>query len=397
MPIILTAAAVGLCLLIFVASVIPRGHSEEAIRLFGHAFLERADEYARLRYVSWVMKNAAIMMILAAMTLLQSGGRMYEGLRMHLGDTGGLFGTSLGVFLILTGVTLPFDYYSGFLIEREFGFATQSGISWLGDYLKSAAITMVIAVLGLTALVYISRRFPHTWWVLAAGGYAAFVFLWAMLSPIIIDPIFYRFRPVEDVAFKEKVIQMARTANIKVDEVLEVNASKKTLKGNAYFTGVFGTKRIVIYDNLLRRYPKRYSLLVIAHEIGHWSKGHIRNGILLSSLLGLVFLAILRKTSPTPLYAGDLPAIILLALAFIITTLPLSNAISRLQEREADRVVFDITGDTAGWVDLEIRLSRHNLGDVEPHPVIRAALFSHPSALERIRAAKEYLPQVTPP
>lgn len=396
-PVILTAAAAAVCALVFIAAVAPRGHSTEAIRLFGSAFLERADEYARSRYVSWAMKNAAILTVLATMILLQAGDRIYEGWRARLGDTAGVSAASLELLVILAGVMLPFDYYSGFLLEREFGFATQSTVTWLTDYVKSAAITWVIAVPAFTALVYVSRRFPGTWWVLATGGYAAFVALSAMLSPVLIDPIFYRFRPVEDAAFREEVTRIARAAGIEVGEVLEVDASRRTLKGNAYFTGLGRTKRIVIYDNLLRRYPRTHSLLVVAHEIGHWSKGHIRNGILWSSMLGLVFFLILRKASPAPLYTGDLPAIILLAFAFTILTLPLTNGVSRFHEREADRTVFDLTGDTFGWVDLEIRLSKHNLSDVEPHPIIRAALFSHPSALERIRAAGEYAPQVTQP
>lgn len=389
--IVLVAAAVGLCLLVFIASVTPRGHSEEAIRLFGNAFLRRADEYARLRYISWVAKNAAIMAALVVMILLGTGDRIYEGWKARLGDTAGISATALELFLTLTGIMLPFDYYSGFFLEREFGFATQSGLSWIGDYFKSAVITWIIGVPGFLILVYLSRRFLGSWWILGAAGYAVFVTIFAMLSPVLIEPIFYQFKPVEDAAFKEEVTRMAQAAGIEVKEVLEVNASRRTLKGNAYFTGVGRTKRIVIYDNLLRRYPARYSLLVIAHEIGHWSKGHIRNGIIWSSVLGLIFLFLLRKTSPTPLYAGDLPAIILIAFTFTIVTLPLSNAISRFQEREADRVVFDLTKDTSGWVDLEIRLSKHNLGDIEPHPIIKAALFSHPPALERIRAAREYV------
>jgi len=385
----------------FWAALAPRGVSPEATRYFSSDFIARARSYQQSRYLTYgasVGLEIFILLLLAGTSLgetLANSIRPWAGGRRVL-ET--FYLLSL-FFAGLALVNLPLAFYRGYILEHAYALSNQTAGSWLRDYLLSSAINLVLTVPTLTIFYLLLKKVPHYWPWLAAGLYTAGLALLFMLSPLVIDPLFYHFRPVENPQIRQEVLQLAARAGIPVDEVLEMDASRRTNKVNAYFTGLGQTKRIVLYDNLLQKYPPDEVALVLAHEMGHWRAAHIWKGLLLGGLGTLFSLLVLQRVlagmkgypslSPEPKPASLFLILLFFALWLFISQ-PLQNAVSRAFEREADATALSLTGDRTGQVALEKRLAEHNLADVDPHPFIKWFAFTHPSALERIEAAENF-------
>lgn len=298
-------------------------------------------------------------------------------------------------------LTLPLGYYAGFVREHAFQLSTQTRAAWFLDRAKAGLITLMLAVPLGSLLALLWRRYPGRWvlpaWVL--GGVA--VILVVALAPILIDPLFHTIRPLRDPALQERMIVLAQRAGIQVSEVYETDASRRTRKGNAYFTGLGRTKRIVLFDTLLAASEPDEIELVVAHELGHWKHAHIWKGIGLS-LLGmgitlwcgarLLEWAVRRSGFHLagPADVAGLPLFLLVLFVLNLVSLPLQNGISRLFEREADRTSLELTGNAAAFIRSEVKLARSNLADVTPHPAIVWLLYTHPPVVERIRMAEAF-------
>jgi STE24 endopeptidase len=305
---------------------------------------------------------------------------------------------------LLLAARFPLALYGGFLRERAWGMATQSFAGWLADYVKGALLLAAIVLPAASGLWALIRAAPRGWPWVAAGATALLAAALTFLAPVVIDPLFHSFRPLRDPALEGDVRALAARAGLPVDQVLEADASRRTTKTNAYFTGLGGTRRIVLYDTLVRAAPADEVRMVVAHEMGHWRHHHIWKGIGLGAAAGLLAWAIaawvLRWAAARPAFRlagpGDLAglALILLVLAVLdAATLPLQNAVSRAFEREADRTSLELTGDPGAFIRGEITLARTNLADVAPPRPMVWLLYTHPPVLERIAAAEAYAPR----
>ena len=185
-------------------------------------------------------------------------------------------------------LTLPLGYYSGFVREHAFGLSTQTGGAWLLDRAKETMLSLILVVPLGSLLTLLWRRYPDRWLLPAWTLGGAIVVLLVALAPVVIDPLFNTIRPVQDSALRQRVLALAQRAEIPVEEVYEADASRRTRKGNAYFTGLGATKRIVLYDTLITQSDPEAVELVLAHEMGHWAHAHIWKGIALT-LVGMGF------------------------------------------------------------------------------------------------------------
>ena len=306
-----------------------------------------------------------------------------------------------GVLVLLVAVRFPLAFYGGYLREHTWGLSTQTLPAWLADYGKGgallAAFTLPLAV-GLWALM---RAAPRGWPWLAAAATTLLAAGLTFLAPVAIDPLFHAFRPLRDPALELDVRALAAKAGLAVGQVLEVDASRRTTKANAYFTGLGRTRRIVLYDTLLKTARPDEVRMVVAHEMGHWRHRHIWKGLALGVAAGVLFWWLaawalrwaaarhaLRLTGPTDL--AGLGLVALLGAALATATLPLQNAISRTFEREADRASLELTEDPAAFIRGEVTLARTNLADVDPPRPVVWLLYTHPPVLERIAAAEAF-------
>jgi STE24 endopeptidase len=341
---------------------------------FSQEELERSRRYHRPRYLA-----------LAARTLLVAGTLV--GLRFAGGDFDGLGWA--GAALVWAGVvpaalslvTLPLDFWSGHRREHRWGFSTQTASGWLGDRGKSLAISAVLAAGGWVGVVALARTVA--WWAAPAAVAAGLVVLFlSFVAPVVLEPVFNRFSPLQDAELAARLRSLAERAGAPVREILVADASRRTTKLNAYVSGLGASRRVVVWDTLLEAAGDDGVELVVAHELGHRRLRHVAKlsaaAMALAALFVLVLWAVLGRPG-----AADLPDAALLAVGFEVVLLPFLNALSRRYERQADRFAIELAGDgTFGETMRE--LSRRNLSDLDPPRLAYVLLFSHPTPSERL-------------
>lgn len=360
--------------------------SETALNYFSKNFLLEASLYEQQTITVFLLRNVVIWSFLVLLTAA-TWNHFAKLKELHFLETVLYIIT---ILVLLKLLIFPLQYYRSFILEHSFGLSTQPFSSWLLDYFKGTALELIITTAVLTGFFILVKHFPNHWWWI--GGTAAVLLLLASayLHPLIVDPLFYNHYPLKNEKINHQVTEMANEAGIDIDEVLVADASQRTQKVNASFSGVGRTRRIVIYDNLLERYSSEKALAVIAHEIGHWMHSHLFKGILLRGALAFLALYLLSKVYKEMGINGDLriitAALIFFAL-FSFLLFPAQNALSRTFERQADAEALRLVEDAGIHVSLHQQLAQANLSQVDPHPVIKTFLHTHPPAVERINRA----------
>ena len=284
--------------------------------------------------------------------------------------------------------------------QRAFGLVTNQLPGFLSDTAKATGFSIVAAA--VVALVYIvlAKKLPRAWPFAVAAAGCALTFAAIFILPIIYEPAFSSFRPV-DPATRARVIAIAAKEGVKVDKVLISLQSVRTTTENAYVSGLGATKRVVLYDTLLARLKPREVDLVVAHEIGHVKHNDILKGAMLGSAgviagTAAIWWLLRRRRLLDLIGARDHadPAVLPFLAFFIavatLITLPLQNYVSRHIEAAADHTALVATNDPQGAVMLEADLARADLADLTPNRFVEFVFFTHPSTMERIQAALDY-------
>ncbi|UCF56882.1 MAG: M48 family metallopeptidase, partial [Deltaproteobacteria bacterium] len=295
---------------------------------------------------------------------------------------------------------LPFDYYHIFVIEEKYGFNTRTLKTWLSDLLKSVLITVMLGTVLLSLLLMMVKYAGSSWWVWAWLIFLSFQILMAVIYPTVIAPIFNKFVPLEDKELSDKIQNLAENEGLTIKGVFQMDATKRSRHTNAYLSGLGETKRIVLFDTLMDAHEDDEILAVLAHEMGHLKRNHIRKqlAILGLSSIGLFYLAsemITWKTmygafgfSIMPAYAGlFLVAVLWEPVGFFLS--PVAMAISRRFEREADRHAFKVMKSAEPLVMALKKMARDNLSNLRPHPLYVWFNHSHPPLLERIKTLED--------
>jgi STE24 endopeptidase len=256
----------------------------------------------------------------------------------------------------------------------------------------------VLSAVPLLALVGLARALPSAWPLAAAPAAAVLVALLTFLAPVLLEPVFNRFRPLSDAALAAELRELADRAGVPVKDVLVADASRRTSKHNAYVSGLGATRRVVVYDTMLEGVGRRELRLVVAHELGHRRARHVVKGTLLgagAAALAVLCLwalfqwdALLRVAGAAG--AGDpriVPLVLLAVAVFELLAAPIEAAISRRWEREADRFSIALTNDVEAYRRAHHDLAVANLSDLDPPRALYLAFFLHPTAPERLAAA----------
>lgn len=376
-----------------------RVSQEEVRRYFSEEEIQKGKAYMRGRYLLFFLGlfiTAVFLLLLltpASKPLEATAYGPFPG-RPSLN----LLLYALILFILYQLLMLPLGLYRDFLREKAFGLSTQTLQGWFLDQLKGMVLGLVLLLPMVSILYALIRRFPEAW-SLWAGLLASFLIVFlATLSPVIVDPLFHRFKPVED-PLRSRALALAERAGIKTDQIFEMDASRRTTKKNAYVSGLFQTKRIVLYDTLIKGSTPEEVELVLAHELGHWRFKHLWKGVGLGILFTFLGLFLASRALQGGIKAGLLthPAepkgLVVIALTLFLlalTTLPLQNAISRTFEREADLESLSLTQNPEAFIQAEVKLARSNLADLDPHPAFVFLLYTHPPVLERIQLAESY-------
>jgi STE24 endopeptidase len=300
-----------------------------------------------------------------------------------------------GISLLLVAVGLPLSAWDH---QRavDVGLSTQKWADWFGDVGKSAAIGAAFAAIGAALGLALVRRFRRHWWAPGALVVVAFGVITIWLFPVVIDPIFNDFKKLPPGQTRSDVLELAKEAGVDVGEVYRVDASRRTTAANAYVNGLGHSKRVVLYDNLITKFPRDQIRLVVAHELGHQKHDDVLRGLAWLALVapaGTFLTQRLAERFGRRYGMGDpsvkpgpvvLPAI---ALAVAIATFcfsSASNVLSREVEASADSFSLRLTDDPAAFVQFEMRLAIHNISDPDPPGLWQALFGTHPTTLQRI-------------
>jgi STE24 endopeptidase len=302
----------------------------------------------------------------------------------------------LGLQLAQTLLDIPFGLYRNFVLEARFGFNVMSGRLWLADLLKSTLLSLLLLGLLTAGALAIIQASPLLWWFWVWALVALVTLFLMYLSPYLIEPLFYKFEPVRDEELKGRIEALTAKAGLKVSAVQQVDASRRSRHSNAYFTGIGRVKRIVLFDTLLEQMTPDEILAILAHEAGHWKKGHIRRRLWSAELLSLAafFLAFhLLQWGGLPGLLGLAQAsffaqVVILGFLGSLVSFPLTpfgSWLSRRHERQADRFACRLTGEPASLASALVKLAKENLANLHPHPLYAWFHYSHPPIVERVR------------
>lgn len=297
--------------------------------------------------------------------------------------------------LVSSLLGLPFSLYSTFVIEERFGFNKTTFRTWLQDLAKTALLVILLGVPLLGAILWLMQRAGANWWIYAWALWMGFslVMIWAY--PAFIAPLFNRFTRLEDVALRERIENLLQRCGFQSQGVFVVDGSRRSAHGNAYFTGFGRNKRIVFYDTLLETLSADEVEAVLAHELGHFKRHHIKKSLLISSVFsfaGFALLAWLMRsdwfyTSLGVSQASTHAALILFMLVMPVFTYfisPLFSALSRKHEFEADEFAHS-NSDYRALISALVNMYRDNASTLTPDPLHSIFYDSHPPATIRIR------------
>jgi STE24 endopeptidase len=274
---------------------------------------------------------------------------------------------------------------------------------WLRDHLLYFSIYLVMASIAVVGFYVLVAWVPRVWWLVAPVGLGILGIAFALLMPIVISPLFNDFTPLSQTQWKEqeaRVQSLIAKAGVPVQEILVMNGSRQGPHTNAYFAGFGPTRRIVLYDTLLKNHTPDEIESVLAHEIGHWQEDHILKGLLLGTLAAIAgcfvldrFLRFALGRAPWYLQSladpAGLPMIMLLVYLGTWAMLPLQNAVSRHFERQADAASFRLADHPDVFIAVERKMARDNKANVAPTPWNVWLFATHPSTVERIHTAQE--------
>jgi STE24 endopeptidase len=298
--------------------------------------------------------------------------------------------------LILGGASflihLPLSYYSGFLLEHQFSLSMQSFSTWLVEKIKSLLVALLLGGIILTVFFILLTRYPGWWWIYIWLFLLLFSIILSRLAPLLIFPLFFKFKPLERPELKERIQEFAEKWNLHINGVYQFNLSKNTKKANAAFTGIGKSKRIILGDTLLENFDEDEIETIFAHEVGHYHHKHLVKGIILNSVISFFGLWIIYQLYEIILqihsYEGyrleALPYLAIFFLFYSLITGPIGNYISRHYEYQADHFAVSTTGNSSVYKASLKKLAELNLADESPHPVIEFLFYSHPSIKHRI-------------
>ena len=300
-------------------------------------------------------------------------------------------GRGAGLSLGLVLAPLPF----GALMRKRAlraGLATQSWGGWAGDVARSGALGAAFAGAGAVIVAALMRRYGEDWWKAAAAGSVAVAVVVTAAGPVLLDPIFNDFTPLPDGELRREVLSLAERAGVRVGEVFEVDASRRTSAANAYVNGLGASRRVVLYDTLLASFTPAEARSVVAHELAHV---RYRDVPRLLAYLALVAPGGTRAVARLAerMEGSSAPGLPALALAGGVVSGALgivARQLSRAIERRADAFSLELTGEADAFVSFEQRITRQNLADPDPPRWLSALLGTHPPIVERIGIAAAY-------
>lgn len=361
---------------------------------------EQAKKYARTKRIFSLTQSVVLYAVLVAL--------LFTGLSVEISNYAYSFTSNdylaLLIFLGIIGIseaviTFPLSFYSGYILEHKYDLSTQDLKGYFGESLKGLLVALALGVPILLGFYFILRNTGEWWWLVLGLFFFLISVVLGRLAPVLIMPLFYKFKPVEDESIKERLLALCKKTGVEVEGIFTFNMSKSTKKANAAFTGMGKSKRIILGDTLMENFTPEEIEFVFAHEMGHYTKRHITKLVLLSTVgtfLGLYLTSLLYIGTmgffgfTQPYEIAALPLLFLYLSIYGLITSPITNIFSRKYEWEADTYAIETTRDREAFISSMEKLADQNLAEKTPNKVIEFLFHSHPSIAKRIEFAKNY-------
>lgn len=351
---------------------------------------------AKSRFASFEMAfDVVILLALLFSGVLPWLWTVFDGLAPGAAWSGALF---LVVTMILMGLPgLPLQWWAQFRLEARFGFNKSTLALWVTDQIKSTLLGLAIGfpiAWGLLALV---GWVGAGWWVWGFALLFGFQMLMLVLYPKLIMPLFNKLTPLPAGDVRDRLIALSERTGFRAQTIEVMDGSKRSAHSNAFFTGFGRFRRIVLFDTLMNQLAQDELEAVLAHEIGHYKRGHIPKRLVTVAVMQFAAFAVIAWLANAPWFnsafvlpAGALaPTFLLFGLLGGLVTFwfsPIGNWTSRKHEYEADAFAKNAMGSATPMVGALRKLSQKNLSNLTPHPLYSAVYYSHPTLVERERA-----------
>jgi STE24 endopeptidase len=360
-----------------------------------------ARRYNRIR--RWLSVADFIIGLLMLIVLLATG---WTGSLRDLAYRAAAQSYSLAVFFYVAMLLIlskflgaGLDYYS-FRLEHRYHLSNQKLRSWLWDEFKGWLVGLVLATILVEVLYFTVRQWPQHWWLITWAIFMGLFIFFAQIAPIVLLPLFYKFEPLEREELKQRLVRLSERAGTRVRGVYEWKLSEKSKKANAALTGLGATRRIILADNLLNNYSDDEIEAVLAHELGHHVHKHIPKSIVMQVAITFVgFWAanlVLRDAVDqqhmfeTLSDFASLPLLVLVSTVLSFILMPVLNAYSRFNERQADRYCFRSISSVAPFISSMNKLADQNLAERAPSKWVEWFFHSHPAITKRVAAAESW-------
>jgi STE24 endopeptidase len=296
--------------------------------------------------------------------------------------------------MLLSVPSLPFEWWEQFRLEEKFGFNKSSVGLWVMDKVKGTVLTLVIGFPLLWALLSLVKWTGESWWLWGFALMFGFQLLMLVLYPKLILPLFNKLTPLPEGELRTRLLALGDRTGFHAKTIEVIDGSKRSGHSNAYFTGFGRFRRIVLFDTLIAQLTPEELEAVLAHEIGHYRRGHIPKMIALSAAMMFGGFGVIAWLARSPWFnlsfgfpADELaPSFLLFGLLSGLVTFwfsPLMNVLSRKHEYEADAFAREAVGGPAAMVGALRKLAQKNLTNLTPHPWFSAFHYSHPTLVER--------------
>lgn len=380
-----------------------KGTSADPATFMNARELMLSQEFSRTKYLLFFLATPFEWLVLFLILVLGISKRFEDSskqiTRLQMGQVAIYF---FYLSLLTTVLALPFKWM-GYQVSKSYGISTQTSASWLKDIIIDFWVSFGIMLLVVTALLWLIQKSEKRWWFYAWALSIPFTIFLTFIQPVVLDPLYNDFQPLQNQELKQKILSLASEAEIPADNVYEVNMSEKTKSLNAYVTGIGSNSRIVLWDTTLKQLSENEILFIMAHEMAHYVKKHIYWAVASSIAISFVGLYLINRILQfmiakwgSVLNIRTLASFSVLPLFFLVSSVlsfafsPVDNYVSRMEERVSDQYAMEMTEDKKAAVETFQNLSKTSLSQVNPPGLVKFFLYTHPTMLERITYLEEY-------
>jgi STE24 endopeptidase len=358
----------------------------------------KVKRYTRIKYTVAILD---IVLLLVMLTLFQLSGLAValQGWISRISSSQPIviFLYIFTSYILYSFISFPLALYRSYIVEHQFGLSSEKFSSWLKDLVKAEALSIALFALLIETFYFFLRHYPAGWWWMSAIFWIFLSIVIARIFPVVIIPLFFKYKSVEDEALKKRVMELSGKMGVKVLDVYEIDFSKKSTKANAALVGLGRSKRVIFTDTLLGKYAPEEIEAVLAHEFAHHRLNHLAKLVVLSASATLATFYIFSRIGPSIFSRFDIAVYdiaglavwLFLFMAFQIILTPIQNFVSRRMEKNADLQALKYTGNKNAFISMLEKLGEQNLSERKPSVLAKILFYDHPPMEERIALARE--------